>query len=406
LRPTDALFSTAKISHVSLFRSILFWLHLAAGVICGLVIALLCFTGTVLAFEKELIAWAERDARRIASPAATATRLGVDELAGRLRATFPAAKPASIVVARDPHAAVAFPVSRTKSYHANPYTGEVRRSAATSMGGFMQQMFELHRYLGFSGEKSRPNGKLVTGIANLTFCFLALSGLVLWWPRSLSWRAFRPGIWFTQNASARARDWNWHNTIGFWCAPVLIGLTLTALPISFRWAAALTYTLAGTPLPATGPQSSGAPPPAANVPAPAAGARAVSREALLAAVQRELPAWQSITFRLAHQPDPAKPQAVSFTVREAGTWPRTATTTLQFDPFSGALLQRDGHAELSAARKLRAWSRFLHTGEALGPWGQLVAGLACLGGCFLVYTGFALSWRRFFRKPEPATDKP
>lgn len=381
---------------MSTLRSVLFWFHLAAGVVCGLVIAVLCFTGTALAFEKELIAWAERDARRIEAPAPEASRLGIDELSARLRAAFPDAKPGSIVVSADPRTAVAFTVSRTESYHANPYTGEVRRSASTGMADFMQTMFELHRYLGFSGEKSRPNGKLVTGIANLAFCFLGLSGLVLWWPRSLSWRAFRPAVWFTQNTSARARDWNWHNTLGFWCAPVLITLTLTAMPIAFPWAARLTYTLTGTPLPASGPQSSGAPPPAATVPAPAAGTEPVSRDALLAAVQRELPAWQTVTLRFAHKPDAAKPAATSFTVREAGTWPRTATTTLQFDPFTGSLLQRDGYADLSAARKVRAWTRYLHTGEALGPWAQAVAGLASLAGVVLAWTGLALAFRRFF----------
>lgn len=391
-------------------RLLVFWLHLAAGIICGLVIAVLCFTGTALAFEKELIAWAERDARQIAAPAPGTPRLGIDELSARLRATFPEAKPTSIVVSRDSLTAVAFPVSRTEGYHANPYTGEVRRPASHSMGRFMQTMFEWHRYLGFSGQKSRPNGKLVTGIANIAFCFLGLSGLVLWWPRSLSWRAFRPGIWFTQNLTGRARDWNWHNTVGFWCAPVLIGLTLTAMPISFRWAAELTYTLTGTPLPAGGPQSSGAPPFAATVPAPAADARPVSRDAMLETVQHTLPAWQTVTFRFAHAPAAAKPQPASFTVREAGTWPRTATTTLQFDPFTGTLLQRDGYDSLSPARKIRAWSRYLHTGEALGGWAQFIAGVASLGGCLLVYTGLALAWRRFARKgpaasrADPATD--
>lgn len=390
---------------MSKFRSMLFWLHLSAGVVCGLVIAVLCFTGTALAFEKELIAWAERDARRTEAPAAGAALLGVDELAARVRQAFPDAKPTNIVVASDPRTAVAFTVNRTEGYHANPYTGEVHQPASYAMGRFMQTMFEWHRYLGFSGEQSRPNGKLVTGIATLAFCFLALSGLVLWWPRSLSWRAFRPSIWFTQNANSRARDWNWHNTFGFWCAPVLIGLTVTALPIAFPWAAKLTYTLTGTPLPASGPQSSGAPPAAANVPAPALGTKPISRDVLLATVQRELPAWSSVTFRFAHHPDPAKPQAASFAVREPGSWPRTATTTLQFDPFTGALLQRDGYTDLSAARKVRAWTRFLHTGEALGPWAQFIAGLACLGGCFLVCTGFALAWRRFFgRKESAATD--
>lgn len=385
---------------MSTFRSVLFWLHLAAGVICGLVIAVLCFTGTALTFEKELIAWAERDARRIEVPAADAARLGVDELAARVRAAFPDAKPGNIVVSRDPHTAVAFTVSRTEGYHANPYTGEVRQPASYAMGRFMQTMFEWHRYLGFSGEKSRPNGKLATGSANIAFCFLAVSGLFLWWPRMLSWRAFRPGIWFTQNSTGRARDWNWHNTIGFWCAPVLIGLTVTAMPISFRWAAELTYTLTGTPLPASGPQSSGAPPPAAPVPAPAVGATPASRDTMLAMVERELPAWTSVTFRFAHSPDPAKPQAASFTVREAASWPRTATTTFQFDPFTGALLQCDGYADLSAARKVRAWTRYLHTGEALGWLGQLVAGIASIGGGFLVYTGFALAWRRIFGQTD------
>lgn len=391
---------------MSTFRSVLFWLHLTAGVICGVIIALLCLTGTALAFEKELIAWAERDARQVATPAPGAPRLGVDELSARLRAAFPDAKPGNIVVSSDPLTAVAFTVSRTESYHANPYTGEVRRSASTGMGNFMQTMFEWHRYIGFSGEKSRPNGKLVTGIANIAFCFLGLSGLVLWWPRSRSWRAFRPAIWFTQNASPRARDWNWHNTLGFWCAPVLITLTLTAMPISFQWAARLTYTLTGTPLPASGPQSSGAPPSAAVVPTPIPAAQPVSRDALLATVQGELPAWQTVTFRFAHRPDVAKPQAVSFTVREAGTWPRTATTTLQFDPFTGALLQRDGYADLSAARKVRAWSRYLHTGEALGGFAQFIAALASLGGVVLAWTGLALAFRRFFvRKDSTAAQR-
>jgi uncharacterized iron-regulated membrane protein len=388
---------------MSALRSVLFWLHLATGIACGVIIALLCLTGTALAFEKELIAWAERDVRQITVPAPGTPRLGIDELSVRLRAAFPDARPGNIVVSADPRTAVAFAVNRTESYHANPYTGEVRRSAATGMAEFMQTMFELHRYLGFSGERSRPNGRLVTGIANLAFCFLGLSGLVLWWPRSLSWRALRPAIWFTQNSSARARDWNWHNTLGFWCAPVLITLTLTAMPISFQWAARLTYTLTGTPLPAGGPQSSGAPPPAAAVPVPAPAAQPVSRDSLLATVQRELPAWQTVAFRFAHRPDAAKPVATSFTVREAGSWPRTATTTLQFDPFTGALLQRDGYADLPAARQVRAWSRYLHTGEALGRWAQLVAGLASLAGVVLAYTGVALAVRRFLRR-GPAAD--
>ena len=87
-------------------------------------------------------------------------------------------------------------------------------------------------------------------------------------------------------------------------------------------------------------------------------------------------------------------------VMESGSWPLFARTTLTLDPFSAELLKRDGYADGSLGRRVRTWIRFLHTGEALGPVGKLLAALASFGACFLVYTGFALSWRRFFLKKE------
>lgn len=44
----------------------------------------------------------------------------------------------------------------------------------------------------------------------------------------------------------------------------------------------------------------------------------------------------------------------------------------------------------------QAWdvARFLHTGEYFGVIGQTIASLASLAACFLVYTGFTLSWHR------------
>lgn len=47
--------------------------------------------------------------------------------------------------------------------------------------------------------------------------------------------------------------------------------------------------------------------------------------------------------------------------------------------------------------KARVWIRFLHTGEAFGLIGKIVATLATAASLVLEYTGFALSWRRFFR---------
>jgi uncharacterized iron-regulated membrane protein len=105
----------------------------------------------------------------------------------------------------------------------------------------------------------------------------------------------------------------------------------------------------------------------------------------------------------AGQGNSSQPQPVTIALRESGSWPRTATTTLTLDPYTGSVLRRDGFADQNLGRQVRSWTRFLHTGEALGPLGQLVAGLASVGGCVLMYTGFALAWRRFFGRRVPAS---
>ena len=56
-----------------------------------------------------------------------------------------------------------------------------------------------------------------------------------------------------------------------------------------------------------------------------------------------------------------------------------------------------GLAGLAWGVVARLWMRFLHTGEALGAGGQLMAGIASLGAAMLVWTGLALALRRLAR---------
>lgn len=385
-------------------RSVLFWLHLAAGLVAGIAIGIMCFTGTVLAFEREIVAWAERDIRRVTPAADAAARLPLEEIVARVRAARPEARLASVVVSADPRDAVAFPLGREGALYADPRTGEVRVAATTRTRDFMRLMTDWHRYLARTGDQ-RPIGKAINGACNIAFCFLAISGLYLWLPRSWSWRGVKAVALFNWRLTGNARDFNWHNAIGLWAAPVLIVLTLTALPISYRWAGNLIYTLAGETPPAPAGTGASATPVASapkptdrpNVePAPATGIRPLDYDALLAAAQNLTPGWELVTLQLNSDAAGRGNRPALITVKQSGSWPRTATTTLTLDPLSGAELKREGFGNLTTGRQIRTWTRFLHTGQALGWAGQFVAGLACLGGCFLVYTGFALAWRRFF----------
>lgn len=410
------------------FRKILFWLHLCAGLIAGLAIAIMCFTGATLAFEQQLVAWAERDARVVSPPMPPAETQPLDTLLAAARDADVEGRPSALTISSNPRAAVAIAYGRDATLYANPYTAEIRAPASTQMRDFLHTMEQWHRWLALSGD-ARPIGKLVNGIANAAFLVLAVTGLYLWLPRRWSWQGVRAVAIVNLRLAGKARDFNWHNAIGLWCAPVLIVLTLTALPMSFRWANTLVYTLAGDTAPAPGgPGGFGSP--AVVVPAPSAGARPLTLDALLARVKSAYPDWSEITLRLAsgnrrgegpptgvreraaaggrRRDEPrsvaartepgasGSVSAIAFVVRQPGAWPRIATTTVSLDPFTGATLRVEDFAALSAGRQARMWTRFLHTGEAVGWIGQLLAGLACVGGCFLVYTGFVLSWRRFF----------
>ncbi|HVU24728.1 MAG TPA: PepSY-associated TM helix domain-containing protein [Opitutus sp.] len=398
------------------FRRIIFWLHLVCGVIAGLVIAIMSFTGAALAFEKQILAWAGHDARHVAPPSPSAPRLSLDDLLARARTYAPDAQPSSVTISADPAAAVAISFGRESVVYANPYSGELRTPSTTRARDFLRTMENWHRWLALSDDH-RATGRAVTGVCNATFLVLAVTGLYLWWPRTWSRRALRAIVLFDFRARGRARDWNWHNAAGSWCALVLIVLTASGLVMSYRWANNLVYRVAGeTPPAARGPGGFGDS--AVAVPAPPPGARPLGYAALLASAQKEVPAWDTISFRLggpirgtrsdrpAGTPPPGRQRrgagerdhavaAVSVSVHPRHGWPLFAATTLALDPFTGAVLQRENFSALGAGRRARLWLRFLHTGEALGVAGQLVAALASLGGCVLVYTGLALAWRRF-----------
>src|ERR1041385_3775725 len=83
-------------------------MHLIAGLISGVSIGIMCFTGTALAFEKEIVAWTQRDARRVSLPTGNLPRLSLEQLQAKVREARPDIRATSIAIQNDPHAAVAF----------------------------------------------------------------------------------------------------------------------------------------------------------------------------------------------------------------------------------------------------------------------------------------------------------
>jgi len=366
-------------------RKTFFWLHLTAGVTAGLVILLMSVTGVLLAFERQMVAYAERDLRASAADAARAPLPPSAIVAAAGKAAD--GKPTNIVVRSDRFAPVVVAFGREKSVSVNRYTGAIAGEGAKGLRRFFETNRGLHRWLAMKGE-GRERGKAITGAANLAFLFIVLSGLVIWIPRRQSRRAYRNALLFRRGLRGRARDFSWHHVLGIWAFVPLVAIVFSGVVISYPWAQRLVY------------RAFGSTPPKQQGPAneqrggggkfdPAALDRLWSVAASEAA--RVAPRWQSLSVRLPL----SKKEPVSFALDEGNGARPDKRSQLMIDPASARVVEHKTYAQQEAGQQARAWLRWMHTGEAGGIAGQLIAMLASAAAVMLVWTGIALALRRF-----------
>ncbi|MFN7542751.1 MAG: PepSY-associated TM helix domain-containing protein [Acidobacteriota bacterium] len=353
-----------------MFRKILFWSHLSLGVACSLIILLMSLTGVLLTYERQIIARAERGPWQVKPTAGRAPLLALFPGNGLLASD-------TITVRSSPTEPIELNLGKKGVFFVDPYNATLLGSPKKSTREFFNQLRAWHRWLSLPAG-NRPLGKAITGASTLAFVILILSGLYLWLPRIFSLQHLRPILWFRSGLSGRARDFNWHNTLGFWAALPLFFIALSALPISYAWANGLIYTVTRS----EEPKPDSTPPPQGP-----ASLYHLDRAFALAASE---PGWQAISFRFGGPTD----NFVFNIDRGDGGQPQLKST-LTVDRETLAILRHDRFSQLNTGRRVRLFSRFLHTGESLGLAGQTLAGVASAAAVLLAITGLTLSWRRF-----------
>lgn len=360
----------------SRLRPFIFWPHLVLGIAAGLVILVMSATGVILTYQRQLIQWADRGYSE--APASDARPLAIAELVTRA-----ATPPVQVTVPRDSAAPIQIGAGG-RTLLVNRYTGVVLGESAPRLRAFFRGVTNWHRWLALSGA-GRQTARAITGAANLVFLLLALSGLYLWWPRRWHRAALRNITRFRRGLTPKARDFNWHNVFGFWMAIPIAAIAGSGVAISYPWASNLVYRLAGE-----APPTRAADRPAQTAP--------LDVDALLARSMAREPDWATVSFRMTS----GDSAPVAFTIdRGTGGQPQYKST-LTFDEQTGAEKAYERFSDQSRGRRWRTWLRWIHTGEAGGVVGQTLAGLASFAGVVLVYSGLALSWRRFFRRSPSA----
>jgi uncharacterized iron-regulated membrane protein len=366
-------------------RKGIFWLHLLAGTIAGIVVLVMSVTGVVLTYEKQITAFA--DSRfRVTPPAPEARRLPIEDLVKAAREAKPEARPAALTLRSDRGAPASFAMGREGVLYVDPYTGAVLGEGSQGVREFFHVVTDWHRWLGAHGE-SRAIARAVTGASNLAFLFLVASGFYLWWPRNWTASAVRAVTLFQGGLSGKARDFNWHNVIGFWMAIPLFLVVISATVISYPWASDLVYKVSGEEPPPRRP--AGGAPAGERRAAPAVPLDGLDAVWVLAEAQ--VPGWQSITLRLPTSAD----APLTFAIDKGNGGRPDLRSSLTADLKTGAVVKFEPYESQSNGRQRRTWLRFIHTGEAAGVVGQTIAGVASAGGAVLVWTGLALAWRRF-----------
>ncbi len=350
-------------------RKILFWLHLVTGLMAGLFIFVMCVTGALLTVERQTLDWADRHDARVV-PAEGAKRLSLSDLIAKL------GTPSAVTLRSDPSEPVEVALGR-RTVYINPYTGAITGQPSKRAHEFFEDLRAWHRWIAIS-DATHKTTQPIYDAANLLFLLIVLSGPFLWWPKKFTWRHLRPIVWFRGGLSGKARDFNWHNSIGLWTNIPLLVIVSTGVVLSYPWANNLLYRMTGTQMPnfAAAPKSHEAP----------------SWQGLdmwIARAQARMPDWRTISLRNAPSP------TVTLSLDSGTGGQPQKRFTLTLNRATGEEVNWEPLTQNNLGFELRLLSRFAHTGE-VGGWPlQAFAGIVSLSGAFLVYTGFALSLRRF-----------
>lgn len=364
-------------------RTALFWLHLTGGVAAGLAILSLAVSGALLGFERQLLAAAST------LPPKQGSRIPLEQGLPKLVQAHAQAETLRITLARDGVQPARVQEGRGPATFVDTRSGMAIEDPAPRLRAALASLRAYHRWLTLSGvQRDRARGFL--GAANLVFLGLILTGAVLWWPRILRWPWLRQQLtWRPAPPTAKARDLRFHHIIGAWAFLPLLIICASGTVFYYRWANDAVYALAGE----TAPVRATAPDPSGHVLPPGSVAERFSALPLEALIGSAVPGWTQLTVTLGGEAS----EPLRFSVdKSAGGQPQAVTTVTVFE---------DGRVEtatfttLSAGQRARRLLRFLHTGEALGIGGQVLATGASIGAAIMVWSGLALSTRRLILTP-------
>ena len=369
------------------FRALVNDVHLWLGLAAGLLLVIVCLSGTILAFEAEI-----REATREGLPVrAVGEPLPVSELIATVEAAGTDSV-TGITLPAEAEAPYRFAVIRTVAgggavVLVDPYTGDHRLEESSAADDFLSGTLRLHRWLLLR----TPVGRPIVGVATVAFLLLIVSGLIIWFPKKLRWRYVKQGFKIKTSAGWKRINHDLHNALGFYAAVFLLIMGLTGLCWSFdTYRETLGGLLGATVFDRGGPEFT-----------VGAGAREedLSTDAIIRVARTTFPETGEMAVNLPSDRNPY--YAIRFT--SAAAWSPVVTDRLYLS-HSGERLLLERFADKSFGARTAELIKPLHTGEIFGTFSKLLYFLACLIATSLPVTGTLIWWNKLRKKRRRAAN--
>lgn len=347
-----------------LHKTLLF-LHLWAGLIAAVFLFILGATGSIMAFENEIdhalnakLTWIQPGPRR----------LTLEQMRAKIAEQYPGARVTGFALperAEMTWQAMVVQPDRQFSATVNPYTGQVLDDGShrNDFTGYVHQL-HLHLLLG-------KEGRTIVAVAAFSLLALAISGLMLWWPRKIAQVHWRHP-WRSINLQI-------HQALGIYTSVFLLIFSLTALVIHWdNEATDFANRLAGSrPMPAV-----------PHMRPLAKGETVASADTILAAAEQAEPHARVTMIWLQANP-------VRVIMRGPDDHTPVGRTNVFVDAVSGKVLQDASLDSMPIGFKVaKVWNREIHTGDIGGLPTRILACLASLSLPVLTLTGPLIWWNK------------
>ncbi|WP_129713839.1 PepSY domain-containing protein [Pedobacter sp. SYP-B3415] len=381
----------------SRFRQITDWLHLWLGLLSGIIVFIISLTGCLFVFQQEINEWLHPEAFFVEAPASGQQPLPLSMLTGNAEAALGGKKKISFITtfrdadrawhfgtyaAGDPNAWTYF---GTLDYYdivsVNPYSGKV-----TYIADYKYEFFNVVKMIHWSLLLNNNPGQIIVGVATLIFVVLLITGLIMWWPKKWSKTNRDKSFKIKWKAGFKRLNYDLHNVPGFYAMLVCLVLALTGLVWAFQWFQQAVYVVA----------SGSVTPPAVRAVA-SDSTQAASTNAFDIAFMAARKAMPDAD-RIGISPAAGGKEAVIYANGYKGLETYYKSDDLQFDRFTGKLLDRRNYSQKNSGEKLIAMNYDIHVGAILGLPGKILAFFASFIAGSLPITGFIIWWGKRKKK--------